>query len=125
MLYIVLHAIIHAELRYETGGFTRDLSHPLKVTTQNTQQNAKHVSATPKFKNIMTSSRPLRIAASVISSVLKMNVSPPQERKKPPKASVGGREGKIERGGPSQTKKYVKQRKTENATSRYPQRAWI
>jgi hypothetical protein len=70
-------------------------------------------------------SRPLRIAARVISSVLNMNVSPPHARKKLPKASVGGLEGRIEREGPSQTKKYVRHRKTENATRRYPQRAWI
>jgi hypothetical protein len=47
--------LFHAELRYEIGGINRDLSHPLNVTTQNVQQNAKHVNATPKFKNIMTS----------------------------------------------------------------------
>jgi len=77
----------------------------LKATTQNVQQNAKQVIATAKFKNIITSSRPLRIAARVISSVLNMNVSPPHARKKLPKASVGGLEGRIEREGPSQTKK--------------------
>src|SRR5882672_7045781 len=135
----VLYGVFQAELRYKTGGFERDRSHPLKATMQNVQQNAKHVSATLKFNISMTSrqrsalyntarygsspSRPLRIAANVISSVLKMNVSPPHARKKLPIASVGGREGRIERGGPSQTKKYVKHRKTENPTRRYAERA--
>jgi hypothetical protein len=141
-LDVVLYSVFQAESRYETGGFERDRSHPLKATTQNVQQNAKHVSATLKFMNSMTSRqwisivqyrtkchssplRPLRIAANVTSSVLKMNVSPPQARKKLPRASVGGREGRIEWGGPSQTKKYVNHRKIEKARRKYPQRAWI
>lgn len=66
-------------------------------------------------------SRPWRMAASVTSSVLSMKTSPPHARKKLPSASVGGREGRMERGGLSQRKKYVRQRKTEEATSRFPQ----
>jgi hypothetical protein len=54
-----------------------------------------------------------------------MKTRPPQVRKKPPSASVGGREGSIDFGGSSQRKKYVIQRRTANATSKYPQRAWI
>jgi hypothetical protein len=88
---------------------------------QKVQQNAKHVIATATLRNIIVSihllvrryygvesripSRPLRIAAIVISSVLDINVRPPHARKKLPRASVGGREGRIERGGLSQTKK--------------------
>jgi hypothetical protein len=86
------------------------------------QQNAKHVRATATFRNIITSiivinykiqenekmnvpSRPRRIAAIVTSSVENMKTRPPQARKKLPSASVGGREGRIEREGPSQRKK--------------------
>jgi hypothetical protein len=43
-----------------------------------------------------------------------IKVRPPHARKKLARASVGGREGRIERGGLSQTKKYVKQRKKAN-----------
>lgn len=131
-------------MRNESDGRVRDLSHPLRATMQKVQQKAKHVSATATFKNIIGSkqrmhesclrgqyqyhdspSRPLRIAAIVISSVLNIKVNPPHARKKLPSASVGGRDGRIERGGSSQTKKYVRHRSTENATSKYPQRAWI
>jgi len=45
------------------------------------------------------------MAARVTSSVENMNTSPPQVRKKLPNASVGGREGSIDLGGPSQRKK--------------------
>jgi hypothetical protein len=108
---------------------------------QRVQQNAMQVMATARLRNIMTSrnesvnlywsisehlpSWPLRIAAIVTSSVDKIKTKPPQARKKLPSASVGGREGSIDFGGPSQRKKYVKQRKTANATSKLPQRAWI
>lgn len=70
-------------------------------------------------------SRPLRIAAIVTSSVENIKTKPPQVRKKLPSASVGGREGSIDFGGPSQRKKYVRQRRTANATSKFPHRAWI
>lgn len=102
-------------------GLLLDLSHPLNATMQKVQQNAKHVIATVTLRNIIISihlsvrryygqenripSRPFRIAAMVTSSVLNMNIRPPHARKKLPSASVGGREGRIERGGPSQTKK--------------------
>jgi len=65
------------------------------------------------------------MAAIVISSVENMNTRPPHARKKLPKASVGGREGRIDRGGPSHRKKYVRHRRTEKATSRFPHKAWI
>ena len=109
--------------RTESGdlGLLRNLSHPLNVTMQKVQQNAKHVMATATLRNIIISihlsvrryygaenripSRPFRIAAMVTSSVLNINIKPPHARKKLPRASVGGREGRIERGGPIQTKK--------------------
>jgi hypothetical protein len=85
------------------------------------QHIAKHVTATATLRNIIISmylsvrryyemenhipSRPFRIAAMVTSSVLNINIRPPHARKKLPRASVGGREGRIEQGGPSQTKK--------------------
>jgi hypothetical protein len=50
-------AVGQAELWYETGGFERNLSHPLNATTPNVQQNARHVNAIATFKNIMTSKR--------------------------------------------------------------------
>jgi hypothetical protein len=58
----------------------------------------------------------------VTSSVENMNTIPPQARKKLPRASVGGLEGRMLFGGPSQRKKYVKHRSTEKATSKLPQR---
>lgn len=63
-------------------------------------------------------SLPLRMAAMVTSSSLNMKTRPPQVRKKLAKASVGGREGKMDRGGPSQRKKYVKHRRTAKALRR-------
>ncbi len=101
----------------------RDLSHPLKATTDSTQQRAKHVIATARFRNIIESSWPAFMAPIVISSSLKMNMRPPHARKKLASASVGGREGRTERGGETQTKKYVRQRKTEKAQRRKPQSA--
>jgi len=115
----------HAELLYETTGRSRDFSHPLKPTTKSVQQKAKQVIATAIFRNIMTSSRPRLMAAIMTSSVDNMNTKPPQAKKKLPRASVGGREGRMDFGGLNHRKKYVKQRRTENATSRFPQRAWI
>jgi len=41
----------------------------------------------------------------VNSSVENMNVKPPHARKKEARASVGGRDGRIERGGLSHRKK--------------------
>jgi hypothetical protein len=70
-------------------------------------------------------SRPLRMAVSVTSSVLSMKVRPPQARKKLARASVGGREGKTDRGGASQRKKYVRHRRTEKPRSMLPHRACI
>jgi hypothetical protein len=70
-------------------------------------------------------SRPRRIAAKVTSSVESMNTSPPHARKKLPSASVGGRLGRIERGGAIQTKKYVRQRRTAKPTRSLPQRSCI
>lgn len=66
-------------------------------------------------------SRPLLIAASVTSSVLNMNMRPPHAKKKLPRASVGGREGKTELGGPNHKKKYVKHLSTENPSRSHPQ----
>ena len=66
-------------------------------------------------------SRPRRMAAIVTSSVDNIKTKPPHAKKKLPRASVGGREGRIDRGGPSHKKKYVKHRSTEKATSRFPQ----
>jgi len=45
------------------------------------------------------------MAANVISSSLKMKIRPPHARRKLARASDGGREGRIERGGLIQTKK--------------------
>jgi len=45
------------------------------------------------------------MAANVISSSLMMKIRPPHARKKLATASDGGREGRIDRGGLSQTKK--------------------
>jgi len=45
------------------------------------------------------------MAANVISSSLMIKIKPPHARKKLAKASDGGREGRIERGGLSQTKR--------------------
>jgi hypothetical protein len=114
----------------------------LKATKESVQQKAKQVEATATLRNIMTSgnpaasdvtrvpstladvpSRPLRIAANVTSSVENIKTSPPHERKKLPRASVGGRDGRMEFGGPSHRKKYVKHRMIENPTSKFPQRA--
>lgn len=81
------------------------MSHPFIATMQKVQQNAKHVIATATLRNTIISSRPFRIAAMVTSSVLNINTKPPHARKKLARASVGGREGRIERGGLSQTKK--------------------
>ena len=85
------------------------------------QQNAKQVMATATLRNIMMSNQvsekyngerlisipslPLRIAACVTSSVENIKTNPPQAKKKLPRASVGGREGSIDLGGPSQRKK--------------------
>lgn len=68
-------------------------------------------------------SRPRRMAAIVTSSVENMKTSPPQARKKLPRASVGGREGRSDRGGESHRKKYVRHLNTEKETSRFPHRA--
>jgi hypothetical protein len=64
------------------------------------------------------------MAASVTSSVENINTSPPHARKKLPSASVGGLEGSIDLGGPSQRKKYVKHLNTEKATNKLPHNEW-
>ena len=115
----------HAELRNLTVLCVRLLSHPLNVTTASTQQHAKHVIAMPTFRNIITSSWPWRIAAIVNSSVENINSRPPHARKNDASASVGGLDGRIERGGPSQRKKYVMHLSIANAERRYPQIMWI
>lgn len=106
-------------------GFRRCLSHPLNATTQKAQQNAKHVNATATLRNIIISSRPLLIAANVTSSVLSMNIKPPHARKKLPRASVGGREGKMDFGGLIHKKKYVRHLSTENPSKSHPHNWWI
>jgi hypothetical protein len=45
------------------------------------------------------------MAANVISSSLMIKIRPPHARKKLARASEGGREGRIERGGLDHTKK--------------------
>jgi len=112
-------------LLYDRTGRLRDFSQPLKPTMNNVQLNAKHVIATATLRNIMTSSLPLRIAAMVTSSVEKMKTRPPHARKKLPSASVGGRDGRIDCGGPSHKKKYVRHLRTEKPTSRLPHNACI
>jgi len=108
-----------------TYGIVLDLSQPLKETTAMTQVRAKHVIATAKHATIMTSSRPCLIAATVSSDVLNMNTKPPHAKKNPARASVGGRLGSVERGGPNHRKKYVKHRMTANPASKLPHKAWI
>lgn len=98
------------ERNYATGVNGRDardldVIQPLKAVTDSNQQNAKHVTATAKLKKNITSSKPRRIAANVICSVLRTNTRPPEVRKKLDKASVGGREGRTECGGRNQRKK--------------------
>lgn len=95
----------HAAALYVTPLYRLDLSHPLKLTRTKVQQKPKQVIATATFKNIITSSRPRRIAARVTSSVENIKVSPPHAKKKLLRASVGGRDGRTERGGPNQRKK--------------------
>ena len=70
-------------------------------------------------------SRPLRMAARVTSSVENMKTSPPHARKKLPSASEGGLEGNMDLGGESQRKKYVRQRRAEKPTKRFPHNEWI
>lgn len=64
------------------------------------------------------------MAASVTSSVLSMNNKPPHAKKKLPRASVGGREGSTDLGGPSQRKKYVRHLSTENPSRSQPHSSW-
>jgi hypothetical protein len=94
-----------AELWNLTNGIVLDLSHPFKETTAITQVRAKHVIATARHATIMISSLPCLIAATVKSEVLNMNTKPPQAKKNPARASVGGRLGRVERGGPNHRKR--------------------
>jgi len=52
-----------------------------------------------------------------------MKTRPPQARKKLPRASVGGLDGSIDRGGVSHRKKYVRDLITEEASKRFPHKA--
>ena len=58
------------------------------------------------------------MAANVICSVERTNTTPPHARKIDARASVGGRDGRIEAGGRRYRKKYVRKRNAENAASR-------
>ena len=115
----------YAELWNLTCGIVLDLSHPLKETTAITQVRAKHVIATARHATIMISSLPCLIKATVKSEVLNMNTRPAHAKKNPESASVGGRLGRVERGGPNHRKKYVRQRIAANAASRLPHKEWI
>lgn len=95
----------YAELWNLTCGMVLELSQPLKETTAVTQVRVKHVTATARHATIMISSLPCLIAATVKSEVLNMNTRPPQARKNPARASVGGLLGNVERGGPNHRKK--------------------
>ena len=70
-----------------------------------TQVREKHVIATARHATIMMSSLPCLIAAMVKSEVLNMNTNPPQAKKNPARASVGGLLGRVDRGGPNHIKK--------------------
>jgi hypothetical protein len=65
------------------------------------------------------------MAASVTSSVENINTKPPHARKKLPRASVGGLDGRIDLGAPSQRKKYVRHLSREKATNKLPHNEWI
>ena len=97
--------VTQAELWNLTYGIVLDLSQPLNETTAITQVRAKQVIATAKHATIMMSSLPCLMAATVKSDVLNMNTKPPHAKKNPARASVGGRLGRVERGGPSHRKK--------------------
>lgn len=102
---MVERGVSQAELWNLTYGIFLDLSQPLKETTAIAQVRAKHVIATAKHATIMMSSLPCLIAATVKSEVLNMNTKPPQAKKNPARASVGGLLGRVDRGGPSHRKK--------------------
>ncbi len=101
----------------------RLFNHPFKATIPKHQQHAKQVIATATFSTIIISSWPLLIAANVSSSELNINTNPPQAKKNAANASVGGREGRIERGGATQRKKYVRHRRAANPLRRNPHSA--
>lgn len=68
------------------------------------KQKQKQTTATKKHRMAMMSSYPARIAAKDTSSEDSINASPPPARQKAARASVGGREGKMDVGGRSQRK---------------------